>query len=49
MDQLKARQQELTFDVIMKVLRLGTYKIKTADGKIFTNAWNIKQLRRFYP
>jgi hypothetical protein len=38
MDQLKARQHELTFDVIVEVLRLDTYKLKTADGKIFTNA-----------
>ena len=35
--------------VIAEVLHLGAYKLKTIDGKVFTNAWNIKQLRRFYP
>ena len=35
--------------VIMEVLRPGAYKLKTIDGKVFTNAWNIEQLRRFYP
>jgi hypothetical protein len=35
--------------VITEVLRLGTYKLATADGKVFTNAWNIEQLRHFYP
>jgi hypothetical protein len=33
----------------VEVLKLGTYKLKTADGEVFTNAWNIEQLRRFYP
>jgi hypothetical protein len=28
--------------VIAEVLRLGTYKLATADGKVFTNAWNIE-------
>ena len=35
--------------VVVEVLCLGTYKLKTIDGKIFTNAWNIEQLCRFYP
>ena len=35
--------------VIMEVLRPGTYKLKTIDGEAFINAWNIKQLRCFYP
>jgi hypothetical protein len=35
--------------IITEVLKPGTYKLKTADGKVFTNAWNIEQLRRFYP
>jgi len=34
--------------VITKVLRPGAYKLKTIDVKVFTNAWNIEQLRRFY-
>jgi hypothetical protein len=34
---------------VTKVLQPGTYKLKTVDGKIFTNTWNIEQLRRFYP
>jgi hypothetical protein len=35
--------------IIIEVLRLSTYKLATANGEVFTNAWNIKQLRRFYP
>ena len=35
--------------VIMEVLRPGTYKLKTIDGEVFINAWNIEQLRHFYP
>ena len=35
--------------VIAEVLRLGAYKLKIIEGKVFTNAWNIEQLRRFYP
>jgi hypothetical protein len=31
------------------VLKTGTYKLANEDGKELTNAWNIKQLRRFYP
>ena len=35
--------------VVAEVLRPGAYKLKTIDGEVFTNAWNIEQLRRFYP
>ena len=35
--------------VIAEVLRPGTYKLKTIDGVVFINAFNIEQLRRFYP
>ena len=35
--------------VVVEVLRLGAYKLKTIDGEVFTNAWNIEQLCRFYP
>jgi hypothetical protein len=35
--------------VVVKVLKLGTYKLANEDGKELTNAWNIQQPRRFYP
>jgi hypothetical protein len=35
--------------VVVKVLKPGTYKLANKDGKELTNAWNIQQLRRFYP
>ena len=35
--------------IIAEVLRPGAYKLKTIDGEVFTDAWNIEQLRRFYP
>ena len=35
--------------VITKVLQPGAYKLKTIDGEVFTNTWNIEQLHRFYP
>ena len=35
--------------VIMEVLRPGAYKLKSIDGEVFVNAWNIEQLRHFYP
>jgi transposase InsO family protein len=35
--------------VIVKVLKPGTYKLANEDGEELTNAWNIQQLRRFYP
>jgi ribonuclease HI/transposase InsO family protein len=35
--------------VVVKVLKPGTYKLDNEDGEELTNAWNIQQLRRFYP
>ena len=35
--------------MVAEVLPPGAYKLKTSDSEIFTNAWNIEQLRRFYP
>ena len=35
--------------VIAKVLKPRTYKLANNQGEIYGNAWNIKQLRRFYP
>jgi hypothetical protein len=35
--------------VIAEVLRPGTYKLANEAGEVFKNAWNIEQLRRFYP
>jgi hypothetical protein len=35
--------------VVVKVLKPGTYKLSNEDGEELTNAWNIQQLRRFYP
>jgi hypothetical protein len=32
-----------------EVLQLGTYKLQTTDGEVFTNAKNIEQLRCCYP
>ena len=34
--------------IVADVLRPGTFKLQTADGEVFTSAWNIEQLRRFY-
>jgi hypothetical protein len=34
---------------IHDVLRPRTYKIRYEDGRIVTNAWNIKHLHLFYP
>jgi transposase InsO family protein len=34
--------------VVVKVLKLGTYKLTNEDGEELTNAWNIQQLHRFY-
>jgi hypothetical protein len=27
----------------------GTYKLANDRGEVYSNAWNIQQLRRFYP
>jgi transposase InsO family protein len=35
--------------VIAKVLKSGTYKLANSQGEVYNNAWNIRQLRRFYP
>jgi hypothetical protein len=35
--------------VIAMVLKPGTYKLANNQGKVYINAWNIQQLRRFYP
>jgi hypothetical protein len=35
--------------IVAEILRPSTYKLATVDGELFTNAWNIKQLRHFYP
>jgi hypothetical protein len=35
--------------VVADVLKPGTYKLMDENGAIFTNAWNIEQLRHFYP
>jgi hypothetical protein len=35
--------------VIAKVLKPGTYKLANSQGEVYSNAWNIQQLRCFYP
>ena len=35
--------------IVVEVLRPGAYKLKNINSEIITNAWNIEQLRRFYP
>jgi len=35
--------------VVAEVLKLGTYKLTDEKGAVITNAWNIEQLRQFYP
>jgi hypothetical protein len=35
--------------VIAKVLKPGTYKLANSQGEVYGNAWNIRQLCRFYP
>jgi hypothetical protein len=35
--------------VVVKVLKPSTYKLANEDVGELTNAWNIQQLRRFYP
>jgi hypothetical protein len=35
--------------IIAKVLKPGTYKLANSQGEVYSNAWNIRQLRRFYP
>ena len=34
--------------IVVEVLKPGTYKLANKKGEVFSNAWNIQQLRRFY-
>jgi hypothetical protein len=34
--------------IIAKILKPGTYKLANSQGEVYNNAWNIRQLRRFY-
>jgi len=35
--------------VIAEVLQPRTYKLANEEREVYTNVWNIEQLRRFYP
>ena len=35
--------------IIAEVIKPGTYKLANENGEVFTNAWNMQQLCRFYP
>jgi hypothetical protein len=35
--------------IIAKILKPGTYKLANGHGEVYSNTWNIQQLRRFYP
>jgi hypothetical protein len=35
--------------IIAKILKPRTYKLANNQGEVYRNAWNIRQLRRFYP
>ena len=35
--------------IVAQVLKPGTYKLANEKSEIFINAWNIEQLRHFYP
>jgi hypothetical protein len=35
--------------IIAKILKPETYKLANGQGEVYNNAWNIRQLRRFYP
>jgi hypothetical protein len=35
--------------IITKILKPRTYKLANDQGKVYSNAWNIQQLHRFYP
>jgi hypothetical protein len=35
--------------IVVEVLKPGTYKLSNEKGEIFTNTWNIEQLRRLFP
>jgi hypothetical protein len=32
-----------------EILKPGTYKLANDQGEVYNNAWNIRQLCRFYP
>jgi hypothetical protein len=34
--------------IMAEVLRLGMYKLANTKGEVYTNAWNVDLLRRFY-
>jgi hypothetical protein len=34
--------------MVAEVLKPGTYNLTDEKGAVFTNVWNIEQLRRFY-
>jgi hypothetical protein len=35
--------------IIAKILKPETYKLANSQGEVYSNAWNIRQLCRFYP
>jgi hypothetical protein len=35
--------------IIAKILKPGIYKLANDRSEVYSNAWNIQQLRRFYP
>jgi hypothetical protein len=35
--------------IIAKILKPETYKLANDQGEVYSNTWNIQQLRRFYP
>jgi hypothetical protein len=35
--------------IIAKILKPETYKLANSQGEVYSNTWNIRQLRRFYP
>jgi hypothetical protein len=35
--------------LITELLRLGAYRLQEINNAAFPNAWNIEQLRKFYP
>jgi hypothetical protein len=35
--------------IIAKILKPRIYKLANSQGEVYSNAWNIRQLRRFYP
>jgi hypothetical protein len=35
--------------IIAKVLKPGTNKLADSQGEVYTNTWNVQQLRHLYP